>query len=313
MSVLLPAPFSPTRAWTSPRRTSRSTPSSARTPANRLRIARATSKGSGLIRYRLASAHSWPSAPPITRCRAWRGRTGRAPVCILAPTVAWVRSRLGPEPTGRLGILDCIRRVEPADPRLPPQAVDPDLEILRREVGQQDAHGIAPAQHEPVDGQGMSRPAQQDLAAAKLVDVGEDVEHGKDLAGERGELLGKRRAGLRLHHAEPPGRLVERRPRGPLLGQMLDRAERPGGPEERHLARVHARGKLPGFRLGGRPRRVGVHPLPERDRADLDRTLRSPAPGRSRSAEARPSRFSTSDALSKACSWGCAEKQTPSS
>ena len=38
MSVLLPAPFSPRRAWISPQRISRSTPSSATTPGKDLVI-----------------------------------------------------------------------------------------------------------------------------------------------------------------------------------------------------------------------------------------------------------------------------------
>src|SRR5690348_9766477 len=102
------------------------------------------------------------------------------------------RSRLGSKSTGRLVILERVRHVELAYPRLPPQAVDPDLAILRREVGHQDAPGIAPAQDKPVGGQRMTRSAKKHLAAPKLVDVGEDMEHGKDLAGERGEPLEKR-------------------------------------------------------------------------------------------------------------------------
>ena len=273
MSVLLPAPFSPTRAWTSPRRTSRSTPSSARTPANRLRIARATSRGR--VRSGIAGFGSLVDiGPSLTRCRAWRGRTGPVPVYIARPTVAWVepgsaRNRRAASASWRAFVASSMR-IRACRPR-------PSIRISRSlgvKLASRIAPGVAPAKHQPVDGQGTSRPAREDLAAAELVDVGEDVEHGKDLAGARGEPLGERRAGLRLHHAEPPGGLVEGRPRGPLLGQVLDRAERPGGPEERHLARVHARGELPGIRLGGRPRRVGIHPLPEGDRPDLDRTPR---------------------------------------
>ncbi len=40
MSVDLPAPFSPTRPWTVPRRTSIETPSSAFTPGNALHTSR---------------------------------------------------------------------------------------------------------------------------------------------------------------------------------------------------------------------------------------------------------------------------------
>src|SRR5690606_35642393 len=43
MSVVLPAPFSPTRQWISPRRAVRSIPSQARTPGNRLVIPRSSS------------------------------------------------------------------------------------------------------------------------------------------------------------------------------------------------------------------------------------------------------------------------------
>jgi hypothetical protein len=39
-NVLLPAPFSPSRAWTSPERRSKSTPFSASIPPKRLRIPR---------------------------------------------------------------------------------------------------------------------------------------------------------------------------------------------------------------------------------------------------------------------------------
>src|SRR3954470_12651374 len=45
ISVDLPAPFWPSRQWTSPARTSRSTPSSARTPGNALTIPRICSSG----------------------------------------------------------------------------------------------------------------------------------------------------------------------------------------------------------------------------------------------------------------------------
>ena len=43
MSVLLPAPFSPTTAWVSPGRTRRCTPSSARTPGKVFTMSRASS------------------------------------------------------------------------------------------------------------------------------------------------------------------------------------------------------------------------------------------------------------------------------
>ena len=45
MSVDLPAPFSPTSAWTSPGRTSKDTPCRARTAPNDLVMARASSSG----------------------------------------------------------------------------------------------------------------------------------------------------------------------------------------------------------------------------------------------------------------------------
>src|ERR1700738_943604 len=47
ISVDLPAPFSPTSAWTSPARTSNVTPSSARTPGHVLTMSRRVSTGAG--------------------------------------------------------------------------------------------------------------------------------------------------------------------------------------------------------------------------------------------------------------------------
>src|SRR5687768_4733838 len=53
--VLLPAPFSPTRAWTSPARRSNETPRNARTPPKALPMSRSSSRGG-------ASAISVPAA-----------------------------------------------------------------------------------------------------------------------------------------------------------------------------------------------------------------------------------------------------------
>src|SRR3990170_7089308 len=47
MSVLLPAPFSPRRAWISPTRRSKSTPSLATTPGKRLTIPRISTASGG--------------------------------------------------------------------------------------------------------------------------------------------------------------------------------------------------------------------------------------------------------------------------
>src|ERR671915_294387 len=55
MSVLLPAPFSPTRAWTSPGRRSKSTSSTAVTPPKRLVTLR---------RRKIAGASATVAAPP---------------------------------------------------------------------------------------------------------------------------------------------------------------------------------------------------------------------------------------------------------
>ena len=49
MSVLLPAPFSPQIAWSSPARTSNETPSSATTPGNRWVIWSNSSRGGGRV------------------------------------------------------------------------------------------------------------------------------------------------------------------------------------------------------------------------------------------------------------------------
>src|SRR3569833_1992158 len=72
MRVDLPAPFSPTRAGTSPGRTSKSTPSSARTPPYRLRMPVSLSSGS-------LSVMDPPSAPP----RALRGGRARSVVVLV--------------------------------------------------------------------------------------------------------------------------------------------------------------------------------------------------------------------------------------
>ncbi len=74
MRVLLPAPFSPQRAWISPRPRSKETPSRARTPGNSLVIERSSRSGS------TASA-TGPSARP---CR--RPRTGCHPSLRTAST-----------------------------------------------------------------------------------------------------------------------------------------------------------------------------------------------------------------------------------
>src|SRR5688572_33299813 len=49
MSVLLPAPFSPQSAWTSPSCKSKETPSRARTPGNSLTIERSSSSAISLL------------------------------------------------------------------------------------------------------------------------------------------------------------------------------------------------------------------------------------------------------------------------
>src|SRR4051794_4037879 len=49
MSVDLPAPFSPTRAWTRPRCSVKSTPARATTPANALRMPRISSRAASPI------------------------------------------------------------------------------------------------------------------------------------------------------------------------------------------------------------------------------------------------------------------------
>ena len=89
------------------------------------------------------------------------------------------RPGLRPEATGCLGILQGVRRVEPADPHLPPQAVDPDLDIARREIGQQDPHGRcpgeAPARRRPgdeFDRLGRTSPPRNSLTSAKTWNIG---------------------------------------------------------------------------------------------------------------------------------------------
>src|SRR4051812_477994 len=61
ISVVLPAPFSPTSAWISPAFTSKSTPSFATSAPNRLLIPRASSSGGP------ASLAPWPGASPLMR------------------------------------------------------------------------------------------------------------------------------------------------------------------------------------------------------------------------------------------------------
>src|SRR5436190_12202792 len=68
--VLLPAPFSPSRAWTSPRRRSKSTPSLARTPGKRLTIPRASiARGEAGV----AASPPWSTARVIGSVSKRRG------------------------------------------------------------------------------------------------------------------------------------------------------------------------------------------------------------------------------------------------
>ena len=70
MSVLLPAPFSPSRAWTSPTRTSKSTPSLATTPGKRLTMPRrSTARAAG------GAGGGWTSGARVMR------RFGSAGMC----------------------------------------------------------------------------------------------------------------------------------------------------------------------------------------------------------------------------------------
>src|SRR4029453_9431878 len=66
ISVDLPAPFSPSRAWTSPPRTSRSTWSLARTPGNCFVIPRSSRTG-GSVTTRRSYAEGGPCGPPSVR------------------------------------------------------------------------------------------------------------------------------------------------------------------------------------------------------------------------------------------------------
>ena len=74
ISVDLPAPFSPSRAWTSPARRSKSTPSSAVTPGNRREIPRNSSSGSSIVvrrpSRRQARASSSAKSPSVERVRS---------------------------------------------------------------------------------------------------------------------------------------------------------------------------------------------------------------------------------------------------
>src|SRR5438093_8399310 len=75
MSVLLPAPFSPQSAWTSPRSRSKETPSSARTPGNSFVIDLSSSSGtSGSGRRRPHDAEGHVPAAGDARARALEAR-----------------------------------------------------------------------------------------------------------------------------------------------------------------------------------------------------------------------------------------------
>ena len=86
MSVDLPAPFSPSKAWISPRFRSRSTPSSAVTPGNRFLIPRRRSAKApgafGMFIYG-PSKTGLPFAEVIGRCRRAFPRRHRRPDAIL--------------------------------------------------------------------------------------------------------------------------------------------------------------------------------------------------------------------------------------
>ncbi len=64
MIVLLPAPFSPTSAWTSPGRSSRSTPCSTSTPPNRLRMPVPRRVGAATSSSAVSAMLRDPSTPP---------------------------------------------------------------------------------------------------------------------------------------------------------------------------------------------------------------------------------------------------------
>ncbi len=80
ISVDFPAPFSPTRAWTSPGRSSRSTPSSASTPGNRLEMSWAVRMGC--------------DTGPFVRSRCEDGWIGVPPPAMTAPCGAGGADRL---------------------------------------------------------------------------------------------------------------------------------------------------------------------------------------------------------------------------
>src|SRR6185295_4003929 len=85
MSVLLPAPFSPQSAWTSPRWRSKETPSSARTPGKSLVIdlsSRSATSGPGRLRPRDPEGHVAAAGDP--RPRALEARKPPEPSLRLA-------------------------------------------------------------------------------------------------------------------------------------------------------------------------------------------------------------------------------------
>src|SRR5690348_6207973 len=107
ISVVLPAPFSPSSAWTSPRPTSRSTASLARRSPNRLVMARIRTAGTppsatgSLVAIRPGGSRS-PNARVPTRSgggggRGLGGRAGRLRLVDVHPQQAGldVRLRLG--------------------------------------------------------------------------------------------------------------------------------------------------------------------------------------------------------------------------
>src|SRR5690242_2547990 len=81
MSVDLPAPFSPIRVWTSPRRSEKSTPSSATTPGNRMVMPSISTMGLAIVSVNIVVLLRQirrgpdPFRPPADRflvAEAWR-------------------------------------------------------------------------------------------------------------------------------------------------------------------------------------------------------------------------------------------------
>ena len=117
ISVDLPAPFSPSSAWTSPARTSNETPESARTPGNVFSISRTSSSGAALERgvslqrrAHAASVARVSGSTTIVSTPASRSMASASGGAARSVMSAWMRAERTNDEAAALGEFRSVRQ-----------------------------------------------------------------------------------------------------------------------------------------------------------------------------------------------------------